>query len=201
MTIHEMTQGECLNVIAEGRLARLACARDNQPYVVPIYYAHHKSVDGVSYLYAFTTVGQKVEWMRANPLVCVEWDEVARHDQWESIVAFGSYEELPGPPDVDREVGRHPGRAATNAPTVADDSEIGYERQRAAELLRKHSNWWEPGCATWAASETRDHSRPFDALYYRIRLDRITGRRATPADAGSIGETTSQPRINNVEHP
>jgi uncharacterized protein len=113
----------------------------------------------------------------ANPLVWVEWDDVARHDQWESIVAFGSYEELPGPPAVDRNVGRLPGRAPTDAPLVADDSEIGHERQRASELLRKHANWWEPGCATWATSSTRERTQPFDALYYRIRPDRITGRR------------------------
>ena len=100
--------------------------------------------------------------MRANPLVCVEWDEVASHYRWESIVAFGSYEELPGPPDVERDFERLPGRAAPHAPVVADDSEIGHERQRALELLRKHANWWEPGCATWSASDTRDHTKPLE---------------------------------------
>ena len=42
--------------------------------------------DGEAFLYGFTTEGQKIEWMRANPLVCVELDEVENFDQWTSIV-------------------------------------------------------------------------------------------------------------------
>ena len=38
---------------------------------MPIYFAYH---DG--YLYSFSTVGRKIEWMRGNPLVCLETDEV-----------------------------------------------------------------------------------------------------------------------------
>ena len=34
------------------------------------------SPDDNDYLYSFSTVGQKIEWMRANPNVCVETDEV-----------------------------------------------------------------------------------------------------------------------------
>jgi nitroimidazol reductase NimA-like FMN-containing flavoprotein (pyridoxamine 5'-phosphate oxidase superfamily) len=182
MVIHEMTRDECLTVIAGGRLARLACARDNQPYVVPIYYAYDRSPDGEPWLYAFTTAGQKVEWMRANPRVCVEWDEVARYDQWASVVAFGRYEELSGSPDgpTSRDGGRSPERAGAGAQPTSDDSEAGYERRRAQELLRQHSTWWEPGCADWAASSHRDHTRLMRPLYYRIRLDQVTGRRATP---------------------
>src|SRR5438270_9355020 len=162
MVIHEMTRAECLTVIAAGRLARLACARDNQPYVVPVYYAYDRTPDGGPCLYAFTTAGQKVEWMRANPRVCVEWDEVVRFDQWESVVAVGRYEELPGSPDgrAGGVGGRSPERAGGAAPLPSDDWEAGSERRRAQDLLRTHATWWEPGCADWAASGHRDHARP-----------------------------------------
>ena len=195
MVIHEMTRDECLAVIAGGRLARLACARDNQPYVVPIYYAYDRSPDGEPWLYAFTTVGQKVEWMRANPRVCVEWDEVARYDRWESVVAFGRYEELSGAPDgrAGGDGGRSPERAGTGAPPPPDDSEAGYERRRAQDLLRKHSTWWEPGCADWAASGRRDHAQVMRPLYYRIRLDQVTGRRASPGAADGAGAGAAFP--------
>ena len=33
--------------------------------------------------------------MRANPLVCVEWDEVTSFDHWISVIVYGRYEELP----------------------------------------------------------------------------------------------------------
>jgi hypothetical protein len=138
-------------------LGRLACARDNQPYVVPIAYAYHKSAYGDSYLYVGTTLGQKVHWMRTNPQVCVEWDEVSSCDRWVSVVAFGIYEELP------------------------DKAEFAQERQLACELLRDNPVWWEPCWATYVGREHRDLTQPYSPLYYRIRIDEITGHRASPA--------------------
>jgi len=95
MVIREMSREECLRGLAGARLVRLACAHENQPYVVPVYLVYHEPFDGEACLYGVATPGQKVEWMRANPLVCVEVDEVAAYDQWVSIIAFGRYEELP----------------------------------------------------------------------------------------------------------
>ena len=68
--------------------------KNNQPYVVPIYFAYEPDR-----LYGFSTVGQKVEWMRDNPLVCVEADEVRAHNEWASVVVLGRYEELSDRPD------------------------------------------------------------------------------------------------------
>ena len=70
------------------------CAHKNLPYVVPIYFVYEDP-----YLYGFTTLGQKVEWMRSNPQVCVELDEIVNGTQWMSIVIFGRYQELPDAPE------------------------------------------------------------------------------------------------------
>ena len=64
MLIREMTRKECSEVLEHASVVRLACVRDNQPYVVPMYVACHEK-----YIYGFTTLGQKAEWMRSNPLV------------------------------------------------------------------------------------------------------------------------------------
>src|ERR1700674_1399373 len=93
MLIQELTRQASLDLLARLHLGRLACAQENQPYIVPIYFAYN---DGC--LYSFSTVGQKIEWMRANPLVCVEADEVVSPQQWVSVVVFGRYEELPDKP-------------------------------------------------------------------------------------------------------
>src|SRR5271157_1510903 len=92
MVIREIGREECLLALTEARFVRLACAHENQPYVVPVYLAYDEAS---GCLYGFTTPGQKVEWMRANPLVCVEVDKIAADDRWVSIIAFGRYEELP----------------------------------------------------------------------------------------------------------
>jgi hypothetical protein len=71
MLVTEMSRKECEDLLVRLNFGRLACAFDNRPCVVPIYFALEPSR-----LYGFATMGQKIEWMRLNPLVCVEADEV-----------------------------------------------------------------------------------------------------------------------------
>jgi len=149
MFIHEMTVDECYHALQKASVGRLACARDGQPYTVPITFAF----DG-TYLYGFTTLGQKIEWMRANPLVCLEVDEVISESQWMSIVVFGRYEELPDKPEYD------------------------YARVRAHACLQKQAMWWEPA---YISQEHRDQTHSLTPIFYRIHITKISGHRATPA--------------------
>ncbi len=162
MYIHEMTRADCQDVLKRTNVGRLACAHNNQPYVVPINFAF----DGSSF-YGFTTLGQKVEWMRSNPLVCVEVDEVHNHNQWTSIIAFGRYEELPDKPEFER------------------------ERNRAYSYLQKRAMWWEPACIS---QEHRDQPHSLTPIVYRIHIDYMTGHRANSDDrellTDSPGERT-----------
>ena len=171
MFIQEMAETECLNTLARTRLGRLACAHKNQPYVVPIYLVYEKS-----YLYGLTSPGQKVEWMRSNPLVCVELDEIVNDTQWMSIIVFGSYEELPY--------------------TQEDEEGCNQDQRHAHELLQQHAEWWEPGCAS-----RTDHNpvQPLVPVFYRIRIDRISGRRVTHKPGEPIGSRTL-PFLSRVFH-
>jgi nitroimidazol reductase NimA-like FMN-containing flavoprotein (pyridoxamine 5'-phosphate oxidase superfamily) len=149
MFIHEMTEAECRSALKQASVGRLACARDNQPYVLPIYFMYNGY-----YLYCFSTLGQKIEWMRSNPLVCVEVDELTSHDAWMSVIVFGRYEELP------------------------DIPEYKHARLQALELLQRRSaSWWEPACVC-AAHQNMPHS--CTPISYRIHIDRMTGHCATP---------------------
>ena len=147
MFIHEMTGDECADALKEMRLGRLACAQNNQPYIVPINFAF----DG-AYLYGFTTLGQKIEWTRLNPLVCFEVDEVVSHNEWMSIVVFGRYEELPDTPEYER------------------------ERIRAHAFLQKRAMWWEPA---YISQEHRDQPHSLTPVFFRIHIAKMTGHRAT----------------------
>jgi nitroimidazol reductase NimA-like FMN-containing flavoprotein (pyridoxamine 5'-phosphate oxidase superfamily) len=188
MFIQEMSESDCFTALTRTRLGRLACAHENQPYVVPIYFVYEEP-----YVYGFTTLGQKVEWMRSNPLVCVELDEVVNFDQWTSILLFGTYEELPevpGTPEFDQEQrrAREPWQAMDRQTSVS--SPPGQQvRLHAHELLQEHRvPWWQPG----SASATHRHPRqPSPSIFYRIRIDRITGRRATHTPGGPVGSRTS----------
>jgi len=176
MVIREMSKKECFRRLAGARLARLACSHENQPYVVPVYLACDETS---GCLYGFTTPGQKIEWMRANPRVCVEVDEIVADDQWVSIIASGSYEELPGSAE---ECPLHDKRYRQ-----WDDDGTDDERERAWEILKStHPMWWEPGCTAWAARVHRDPTEPLILIYYRIRIDRMTGHEATRGTRDAI---------------
>ena len=147
MFIHEMTVDECSDALKETRLGRLACAQDNQPYIVPINFAF----DG-AHIFGFTTLGQKIEWTRLNPLVCFEVDEVVSHNEWMSIVVFGRYEELPDKPEYEK------------------------ERTRAHAFLQKRAMWWEPA---YISQEHREQPHSLTPIFFRIHIEKMTGHRAT----------------------
>lgn len=147
MFIHEMTDAECRKALERTHVGRLACARDNQPYVVPVHFAFD---DG--HIYGFTTLGQKIEWLRSNPLVCFEIDEVVSDQQWISIIVFGRYEELP------------------------DNPKYEAVRKRALAFLQERVMWWEPA---YIAQEHRDQLHSLTPIFYRIHIFKMTGHRAT----------------------
>ena len=92
MVIHEMTREECQAVLARASMGRLGCSLDNQPYVVPVYFAYEPD-----YIYVLSTFGQKIKWMRVNPKVCVEIEEAPSQPEWVTVIANGSYQELAEP--------------------------------------------------------------------------------------------------------
>ena len=97
MLIREMNAQECRDLLARLGTGRLGCARNNQPYVVPVYFAYEPDR-----LYGFSTAGQKIEWMRENPLVCVEADEVHSHNQWASVIVSAAMKSCRTSPNTSR---------------------------------------------------------------------------------------------------
>jgi nitroimidazol reductase NimA-like FMN-containing flavoprotein (pyridoxamine 5'-phosphate oxidase superfamily) len=151
MTIQELNARQCHEVLERATIARLATAKDDQPYVVPI----HIYFDGRD-LYSFATLGRKIDWMRANPKVSVEVEEVGDRFQWRTVVVLGKYEEL------------------VHAPSYEEF------RQRARELFRNRPEWWQPAATPIRQAEFRM------PVIYRILINQITGRSASPpADGGT----------------
>ena len=191
MVIRELDRKECLTVLARLRLARLGCSRDNQPYIVPVTLICHSPEEGEPCFYGVTIPGQKVEWMRANPMVCVEVDEIEADDLWVSVIVFGRYEELTEADAVrgrareqllhfpeKSEVSQESGGAA---PEVSGNNS---ERMRAFNLLSTAPTWWEKGWFTWKARSHDDPAEVYQIVYYKIWIDRVTGHEATPKDKG-----------------
>jgi len=146
MEINEVTAQECSRFLEGASVGRLGCCFENQPYVVPIHFAYNSG-----YLYVFSTYGQKVKWMRANPRVCVQTDEIQSQSEWVSVIVYGEYEELPEP-------------------------QYSAEREHASSLLGKRYHWWlnALGERQMRAGETE-----IEPLFFRIRIHSMSGLRAT----------------------
>ena len=146
--IQSMTDAECREALDRATIGRLACAKDQQPYVIPIYFM----IDG-DHLYSFANLGQKIEWMRTNPLVCVECEESVSDRQWSTVIVRGRYEELPNTP------------------------EYAIARGVAERLFQKHPMWWEPATVPFGNSARRA------PIAFRIHVDGLTGRRSVQEDS------------------
>jgi hypothetical protein len=145
MRIKQLNNEECCAALAQARFGRLACSHDDQPYIVPTYFAVNDYE-----IYAFSLPGQKLDFMRQNPKVCLEVDQVLGSDDWLSVVVKGRYEELP------------------------DTTEYASLRRRAHHLLQERPMWWEPGAVS---GTDHDQSQGFVPVYYRINIEHMTGYR------------------------
>ncbi|HME13277.1 MAG TPA: pyridoxamine 5'-phosphate oxidase family protein [Candidatus Acidoferrum sp.] len=159
MRIEKISTKECRWILMRDLIGRLACSREDQPYVVPIYFAYEPD-----HLYGFTTEGQKIEWMRANPRVCVEVDDIANRFQWESVIITGRFRELP------------------------DGPQHAEERAQARKLLEHRSLWWE---TAFAARQLKSETELIPPVFYCIEIESMTGYRAI-ADTEEYLETDAQ---------
>lgn len=111
MHVQDLTRDQCWSFLGLRRMGRLGCARDNRPYVVPMNFAIEKP-----WFFAFTTAGQKADYLTANPLVCLQFDKIESRQAWTSVVVEGQVEILQGDPEQDH-----------------------------AHRLLEEAAWWEPG--------------------------------------------------------
>ena len=83
---------EARKVLQSGRVARLGCIVNGEPYIVPINYNFENDC-----LYSHSLPGTKINALRENPRACVQVDEIESDLHWRSAIAFGSFEEVTKP--------------------------------------------------------------------------------------------------------
>lgn len=142
MLIRTMKETEINEFLGQASLGRIACEFEGQPYISDAYFAAERG-----FLYSFSTVGQKIRWMRANPRVCVQFEEIRSPQEWATVIVQGVYEELTKTPEHEM------------------------QRTRAYTLLQKRAMWWEP-----AAARSDHVEGAVEPVYFRIRMGCTTGR-------------------------
>jgi nitroimidazol reductase NimA-like FMN-containing flavoprotein (pyridoxamine 5'-phosphate oxidase superfamily) len=87
--IKQLNQDQARHLLRKGRIGRLGCIADDEPYVVPVNYVFNGEC---AYLHSLP--GHKIEAMRKRPRVCLQVDEIEDETNWKSVLAFGTYEEI-----------------------------------------------------------------------------------------------------------
>jgi uncharacterized protein len=147
MRVVEISQQECGELLTRVSLGRLACSLDNQPYIVPVAFSYEPGR-----VYIFSTLGKKIEWMRQNPKVCLQVDEMGNASSWSSVIVEGTYLELTEPRYTD-------------------------QREYAREKLAQYSGWWQSPLAE-RREQTSDLA--IKPVFFRIDIVSMSGLRAIP---------------------
>lgn len=89
-----LSEAEARNFIGEGKIGRLGCVDNGEPYVVPINYVFE---DGS--IYCHSLPGRKIDAMRTHSRVCLQVDDIESDLVWRSVIAYGNVEEISVPSD------------------------------------------------------------------------------------------------------
>jgi nitroimidazol reductase NimA-like FMN-containing flavoprotein (pyridoxamine 5'-phosphate oxidase superfamily) len=70
-------------------VGRIGCHADGITYIVPVNYVYEDDT-----IYAHSKKGMKIDIMRRNPQVCFQVDAIDDLLNWESVIAWGKFEEI-----------------------------------------------------------------------------------------------------------
>lgn len=87
----ELSSDQVERVLRTEVTGRVGCHADGRTYVVPVTYVYR---DGS--VYGHAAEGMKIRMMRKNPRVCFEVDHIRDLANWQSVIAWGVFEELQG---------------------------------------------------------------------------------------------------------
>lgn len=88
----ELSRKDIQEILRSHAIGRLGCHARGLTYVVPISYVY----DGANAIYFHSLDGLKIQMMRENPRVCFEVDTVEDPANWQSVIAWGTFEQLTG---------------------------------------------------------------------------------------------------------
>jgi nitroimidazol reductase NimA-like FMN-containing flavoprotein (pyridoxamine 5'-phosphate oxidase superfamily) len=133
-------------------VGRIGCHTEDRTYVVPVNFVY----DGEC-LYGHAAEGMKLRMMRANPEVCFQVDHRTSLSDWQSVIAWGTFEELQG-------------HDAARAMDLLLDRLLPLLAREGAPATREEAR------KTLAAGPPVQH-----LAIYRIRLRERTGRFEKPS--------------------
>jgi nitroimidazol reductase NimA-like FMN-containing flavoprotein (pyridoxamine 5'-phosphate oxidase superfamily) len=90
--ITTLTDAQARDLLQSGRIGRLGCIANGEPYVVPINFYFDDNC-----AYSHSLPGQKITSLRENPRACLQVDAIENDLRWSSVLSFGNFEEIVQP--------------------------------------------------------------------------------------------------------
>ncbi len=90
--ITQLTEQQARQLLGSARVGRLGCIVDGEPYITPINYKFEGD-----FIYSHSLRGTKIDGLRKNPRACIQVDRIKTDLYWQSVLAFGNYEEIQDP--------------------------------------------------------------------------------------------------------
>ena len=87
----ELNEQQIEDMLATQVTGRIACNFNGIPYIAPVNYVY----DGKQII-SHSTPGKKIDMMRKNPRICFQVDEIKSIFNWQSVIAWGRFEERAG---------------------------------------------------------------------------------------------------------
>jgi nitroimidazol reductase NimA-like FMN-containing flavoprotein (pyridoxamine 5'-phosphate oxidase superfamily) len=145
--LRELNDSQMETLLKDQVIGRIGCHSAEMMYVVPLNYVY----DGKN-IYCHSVKGMKIDMMRANPQVCFEGDEIKDVTNWQSVIAWGKFEEI-----TDMEEKQHVLQKLVDrvTPFIMDDS-----------VTREHG----------FVDEESDVGTKVELIMYKIIIGKKTGR-------------------------
>lgn len=91
--IKDLEQSECLELLSNNYIGRLAFIYGQSPYIVPITYFHDAQEKCIL---SYSAEGHKIESMRKYTSVVLQVDVIKTIQNWKSVQVHGNFDELHG---------------------------------------------------------------------------------------------------------
>lgn len=88
-----MDQKEGIELLSNHYIGHLGYISGAYPHVIPITYYYDKASNTIT---SYSSEGHKIEAMRKNPRVSLCVNEIHSVADWQSVLVYGSFEELTG---------------------------------------------------------------------------------------------------------
>ena len=145
--LRELNNTQIEALLKDQVTGRIGCHSAGLTYIVPINYVY----DGIN-IYGHSAKGMKIDMMRKNPDVCFEVDSIKDVTNWQSVIAWGKFEEITDMTEKHNVLQKLTDRIT---PYIIDDS-----------VTREHG----------FVDQESDVGATIELIMYKIVVDKKTGR-------------------------